>query len=89
MGLTEAGIKWFEEHDSNEQVETATKMRNYERSYLSGYSEGYEEVVVSPDFTVVLDLFKSSPTIRSSSPVLSLVMGDDPYNPPTVHEDCP
>ena len=64
-------------------------MRNYEHAYFSGDSEGYEEVVVSPDFTALLDLFKSSSTIRSSPPVLSLIMGDDPYGPPTVHGDCP
>jgi hypothetical protein len=81
LGLTEAGIKVFEDLDSNEQRETATKMRNYERAYLSGDSEGHEEVVVSPDFTALLGLFKSSSILSSPR---SLTMGDDM---PTVHED--
>jgi len=86
LGLTEAGIKVFDELDPNAQRGTTTETRNYERAYLSGDSEGYEgegyeEVVVSPNFTTLLSLFKSSSTIRASPPVLSLILADEQCYP--------
>ena len=86
LGLTEAGIKVFDELDPNAQRVTTTETRNYERAYLSGDSEGYEgegyeEVVVSPNFTTLLSLFKSSSTIRASPPVLSLILADEQCYP--------
>jgi hypothetical protein len=85
LGLTEAGIKVFEETDSNKQQAATT--RHGIMGMLPWYQEILKEKRSLSCQTSLLDSLKSSGT--SALPPVLLDIGDtDPDDPPTVQEEA-
>jgi lipopolysaccharide biosynthesis regulator YciM len=85
LGLSEAGIKVFEDIDANEQQ--AATIREGIMMMLACYEEIVKEKERSLSHqTSALDSFKSSSGTHASLPVL-LDIGNDSDDPPTVREE--
>jgi hypothetical protein len=87
LGLTEAGIRVFEESDWNGQRAAATGQRIM---WMLACSEEIlkEKKGSLPRQSSVLNFFKSSSRTRALSPVLD-IGNDDPDNSPTVGQEVP
>jgi hypothetical protein len=79
--MSEAGIKVFDDIDSNDQ--RATARQEIMRMLDACYVEILREKKAMSRLTSVLEGSSSSGT-RASPPILQDTGGDDPYDPPTV-----